>query len=79
MDLRYDIFAVPTLARATLIGFLDAGRVFQTETFKVTTDDMKVGGGAGLIMQFGRAGVFGGTVGTGPDGVAVQFLTRWTY
>ena len=79
LDVRYDLVAVPTLARATAVGFLDAGRVFQGEPFKLTTSGMKVGGGAGFFLQFGRAGVLGATLGTGPDGVVAQFLSRWTY
>ena len=79
LDLRYDLIAVPTLARATVIGFLDAGRVFHNETFRLTTAGMKVGGGTGLFLQFGRAGLLGFTFGTGSDGVAVQAHSRWTY
>lgn len=78
-DVRYDVFAVPTLAHLTLVGFLDAGRVFETEVFEVTTRDLKVGGGVGLFLQFGRAGILGTTVGKGPDGITVQAHTRWTY
>jgi hypothetical protein len=79
LDARYDVFAIPTLARATLIGFLDAGRVFLNEQFTLTTDDLKVGGGGGLVLQFGRAGIMGMTMGTGPAGVVLQAHTRWTY
>ncbi|MBI3983113.1 MAG: BamA/TamA family outer membrane protein [Gemmatimonadetes bacterium] len=79
LDARYDVFAVPTLARVTLVGFLDAGRVFMAEQFTLTTQALKVGGGAGTVMQFGRAGILGLTLGTGPDGVVAQALTRWTY
>lgn len=78
-DVRYDVFAVPTLARLTLVGFLDAGRVFDTDAFELTTRDMNVGGGLGLFMQFGRAGILGTTVGKGPDGITVQAHTRWSY
>lgn len=79
LDARYDVFALPTLARATLVGFFDAGRVFASEAFALTTRDLKAGGGAGLVLQFGRAGVLGVTLGTGPDGVVTQALSRWTY
>jgi hypothetical protein len=79
LDLRYDVFAVPTLARATLVGFFDAGRVFPAGGFRLTTQDLKAGGGAGLVLQFGRAGVLGVTLGAGPDGVVTQALSRWTY
>lgn len=78
-DVRYDVFAVPTLARLTLVGFLDGGRVFAADSFELTTRDMKVGGGLGLFLQFGRAGILGTTVGKGPDGVTMQAHTRWSF
>ena len=79
LDLRYDAYAVPTLVRATVVAFLDAGRVFEPQPFKLTTDGLHVGGGAGLFLQFGRAGILGATVGAGPDGLVLQVHTRWTY
>jgi outer membrane protein assembly factor BamA len=79
LDLRYDLYAVPTLARLTLAGFLDAGRVFEGEDFRLTTDGMKLGGGGGIFFQFGRAGILGTTLGYGPDGFTLQAHTRWTY
>ena len=79
LDLRYDAYAVPTLARVTVVAFLDAGRVFEPEPFKLTTKGMQVGAGGGLFLQFGRAGILGGTVGVGPDGLTFLAHTRWTY
>ncbi len=79
LDIRYDAYAVPTLVRTTVVAFLDAGRVFEPEPFKLTTAGMKVGGGAGLVLQFGRAGILGTTLGVGPDGLVLLAHTRWTY
>jgi hypothetical protein len=79
LDLRYDAYAVPTLARVTLVAFLDAGRVFEPDPFKLTTKGMQVGGGGGLFLQFGRAGILGTTLGVGPDGLTLLAHTRWTY
>lgn len=79
LDIRYDAYAVPTLVRTTVVAFLDAGRVFEPEPFKLTTAGMKVGGGAGLVLQFGRAGILGATLGVGPDGLVLLAHTRWTY
>jgi outer membrane protein assembly factor BamA len=78
-DLRYDAYAIPTLIRVTVLGFLDAGRVFEPEPFRLTTHGMSVGGGGGLFLQLGRAGILGGTAGYGPDGLVVQAHTRWTF
>lgn len=79
LDLRYDAYAIPTLARLTLAGFLDAGRVFEPEPFRLTTAGLKLGGGGGLFAQIGRAGILGSTLGVGPDGVVWQVHTKWTY
>jgi outer membrane protein assembly factor BamA len=78
-DVRYDAYAIPTLIRVTIVGFLDAGRVFEPEPFRLTTHGMSVGGGGGLFIQLGRAGILGGTAGFGPDGLVVQAHTRWTF
>ncbi|MBI2537993.1 MAG: hypothetical protein HYW06_13740, partial [Gemmatimonadetes bacterium] len=74
-----DAYAVPTLVRTTVVAFLDAGRVFEPEPFTLTTEGLQVGGGAGLFLQFGRAGILGTTLGVGPDGLVLQAHTRWTY
>ena len=79
VDVRYHVVNVPRAARASVMAFLDAGRVFQGETLRLTTDDLKVGGGIGLFVQLGRAGIIGTTVGLGPDGVALNVATRWAY
>ena len=79
LEARYTLSAIPTLYRISLLGFLDAGRVFQTDDFRITTDDLKVGAGSGLIFQVGRAGIAGITVGFGPDGVQTNFHSRWTF
>ncbi len=78
-EARYTLSAIPTLYRISLVGFFDAGRVFETEDFRITTEDLHVGGGGGLIFQLGRTGVAGFTLGLGPDGVEADFHSRWTF
>jgi outer membrane protein assembly factor BamA len=80
LDVRYDLLAEPTLFRVTLVGFLDVGRVFPTSEFTLTSEDLKWGGGAGLIVQLFRAAIIGGTVGIGPENrLLALFHTSWTY
>jgi hypothetical protein len=79
LEARYALWALPTLFRISVLGFLDAGRVFETEEFRITTEDLKVGGGTGLIFQIRRDLVFGVTTGIGPDGLAADFHTRWPF
>ncbi len=78
-DVRVDAFTIPTLATFTVVGFFDTGRVFEQGRLKLTTEDLKVGGGGGLMLRIGRAGVLGGTWGVGPDGLVSQFHVKWTY
>jgi outer membrane protein assembly factor BamA len=79
LDVRYDLIVEPTLFKVTAVGFLDAGRVFPTGDFELTTDDLKVGGGAGLFIKLFRSAVIGTTTGVGPDGVIVFFHTWWPF
>jgi outer membrane protein assembly factor BamA len=79
LDLRYTLYEIPTLARVSLLGFVDAGRVFPAGGFSVTTEDLKVGAGGGLVLKFLRAGVLGLTVGSGPDGIVIDVHTGWTF
>lgn len=79
LDARYTVYAIPTLARASVVAFLDVGRVFEDEEFRFTTDDLKVGGGTGLFLHVARAAVAGFTAGVGPDGVVWDFHTRWPF
>lgn len=82
IDVRYALFAIPTLYRVSLLGFFDAGRVFdvaESQDFEVTTNGLKVGAGSGLFFQIGRAGIAGFTVGVGPDGIASDFHIKWTF
>lgn len=79
LEARYTLSAIPTLYRISLLGFFDAGRVFQAGDFRITTDDLKVGAGGGLIFQVGRAGIAGFTLGFGPDGAQWDFHSRWTF
>lgn len=78
-DVRYALYELPTLLRLSLVGFFDAGRVFETEDFEITTRDMTVGAGGGLFLKMFRAGILGMTLGGGPDGPIFQAHTAWTF
>lgn len=79
LDARYHVVNLPRAARASIMVFLDAGRVFEGAPFTLTTTDLKAGGGIGIFAQLGRAGIIGTTAGVGPDGVVLDFATRWIY
>ncbi|HEX9728465.1 MAG TPA: BamA/TamA family outer membrane protein [Gemmatimonadales bacterium] len=76
LDLRYALIYFP---RVSLLAFVDAGRVFEQESFRITFDGLAVGGGTGLFLQLARNGIAGMTVGLGPDGLAFDFHTKWSF
>lgn len=79
LDVHYTVFEIPTLVRAILVGYVDAGRVFHDESFRLTTDDLHVGGGSGFVLHLFRNAIVGVTAGVGPDGMVVHALTAWPY
>jgi outer membrane protein assembly factor BamA len=79
LDVRFDLLSEETLYAVTALVFLDAGRVFQPGNLRLTTEDLRVGGGAGLFVRWGRSAVLGWTFGVGPDGVVFQVNSRWAY
>lgn len=78
-DVRYDVLEYPTFLPVTLVAWMDAGRVFFNEGFRLTLDDMSVGVGAGLFIQIGRSGIVGLSMGTGPGGLSTILHTRWPF
>lgn len=77
-EVRYALF--PYLLRTVLVGFVDAGRVFPPGEFALTTDDLKVGGGAGILIHFvAETAVLGLTTAVGPDGLTVLAHYRWSF
>ncbi len=78
-DVRWEVVSTPTLFRATLLTFVDAGRVFDAERFRFTTSGMHVGGGVGLMLHFFRAAVMGMSMGWGSDGATFTAHTQWSY
>lgn len=79
LETRYTVYGYPTAVLASLVAFLDAGRVFESEDFSLTTDELQVGGGAGFFVQVGLLAVLGATVGVGPDGAVLNLHTRWPF
>ncbi len=79
LETRYALYAIPTVVRVTAIAFLDAGRVFHADRLRLTTSDLKVGGGTGLFVHLGAWAIAGMTGGIGPDGAAFDFHTQWTF
>ena len=79
LDVHYTAFEIPTLVRVAFVAFVDAGRVFQTEDFRLTTEGLQLGAGSGVLLTMFRNAVLGLTVAGGPDGLMIHAHTRWAY
>jgi outer membrane protein assembly factor BamA len=79
LEVRHDLISFGDLGGVTLLGFLDAGRVFEGESFKLTTEDVKVGGGGGVGLRILRSGIFTFNVAGGPDGLNYSVGSGWMF
>jgi outer membrane protein assembly factor BamA len=79
LEVRHDLLAFGDLGAITLIGFTDAGRVFEDEGFKLTADDMKVGGGGGVALRILRSSIFTFNFAGGPDGFNFSVGSGWMF
>jgi outer membrane protein assembly factor BamA len=79
LEVRHDLLSLGDLGAFTLIGFLDAGRVFEHEQFKFATTGVKVGGGGGLGIRILRSTIFTFNFAGGPDGFNFSVGTGWMF
>ncbi len=79
LEVRHDVLPFGDLGALTLIAFLDAGRVFEEESFKLTTDDMHVGGGGGIALRILRSTIFTFNFAGGPDGFNFSVGNGWMF
>ncbi len=79
LEVRHDLLAFGDLGAITLMAFTDAGRVFQGESFKLTTEDLKVGGGGGVALRILRSSIFTFNFAGGPDGFNFSVGTGWMF
>lgn len=78
-EIRHDLLNLGDLGAFTLLGFFDAGRVFETEDFKLTTKNMKIGGGGGLAIRLMRFTIWTLNFATGPDGFQFSAGSGWSF
>jgi outer membrane protein assembly factor BamA len=79
LEVRHDLISFGDLGAVTLLAFVDAGRVFEGESFKLTTKDVKVGGGGGVGIRILRSSIFAFNVAGGPDGVNYSLGSGWMF
>ncbi len=78
-EVRHDLLPFGDLGAVSLIGFLDAGRVFEGESFRLTTDDLAVGGGGGIALRILRSTIFTFNFAGGPDGFNFSVGNGWMF
>lgn len=79
LEVRHDLLPFGDLGAVTLLAFLDAGRVFEEESFKLTTDGVKVGGGGGVALRILRSSIFTFNFAGGPDGFNYSVGSGWMF
>jgi outer membrane protein assembly factor BamA len=79
LEVRHDLLAFGDLGAITLMAFADAGRVFESESFKLTTDDLKVGGGGGVALRILRSSIFTFNFAGGSDGFNFSVGSGWMF
>jgi outer membrane protein assembly factor BamA len=79
LEIRHDLLPFGDLGAITLVAFVDAGRVFEQENFRLTTKDMKVGGGGGIALRILRSSIFVFNYARGPDGGNFSVGNGWMF
>ncbi|MGH7657309.1 MAG: BamA/TamA family outer membrane protein [Gemmatimonadales bacterium] len=78
-EVRHHLLDAGGYGGLSALAFLDAGRVFEERGTTVTTDDIKVGGGAGLAVRILRSTIFTFNYGIGPDGRKFTVSSGWMF
>lgn len=79
LEVRHDLLPFGDLGAVTLLAFVDAGRVFEEESWRLTTDDLKVGGGGGVALRILRSTIFTFNFAGGPDGFNFEVGSGWMF
>jgi len=78
-EVRQNLVSFKGVAGIVLVGFVDAGRVFEDTKFTLTTQEVKVGGGAGIALRILRTTAFTLSVAAGPDKGRLGFGFGWMF
>ncbi len=78
-EVRQNLISFANVAGLVLVGFVDAGRVFEDTEFTLTTNGVKVGGGAGVALRVLRSTAFTLSVARGPDKTRLAFGFGWMF
>jgi outer membrane protein assembly factor BamA len=78
-EVRHDLLNLGDYGALTLLAYFDAGRVFETESFRLTTEGFHVGVGGGLALRVLRSNILTFNFGDGPEGFEFEFGTGWMF
>ncbi len=78
-EVRRYLATIKNAVAIGVVGFVDAGRVFEGERLRLTTDDLAVSGGGGLVLRLLRNNTAIFNVATGPDGVEFSVSGGWAF
>jgi hypothetical protein len=67
LEVRQTVVDVGDFGSVSLMLFADAGRVFEEGAISLTTEDLAVGGGAGIILRALKAGILTFNFAGGPE------------
>lgn len=79
LEVRQTIVDVGDFGSVSLMLFADAGRVFEEGAISLTTEDLAVGGGAGIILRALKAGILTFNFAGGPEGFQFTSTTGWSF
>ena len=79
LELRHDLFDFGDYGAVTLLGFVDGGRVFESEDFRVTGSEWRLGGGGGVALRVLQAALLTFNFAGGPDGFVFSMGNGWSF
>ncbi len=79
IELRREILTSRNALSASVIGFVDVGRVFEGERVSITTDDLRASPGVGVAVRILRSTTVLVTAAHGTDGMRFAVSGGWAY
>lgn len=78
-EARFDLVDRGDMGGVSLVAFVDGGRVFEDEDFRLTADGWHLAGGAGAVARLWRRNTAALTVAGGEDGVEFLLGGGWMF
>ncbi len=79
LELRQEFLPLGEIAAATLIAFVDAGRVFENQAFTVDGRALHVAGGIGVAARLLRSTIFTVNIARGGEGWRISAGSGWAF